>query len=261
MEEYLTKGIKEIIQQFPSVGSILDEYGIGCGPCSVGICQLKDIVGIHHLPKDQEDELMSRIAAAVNPDVGITPCEQRKKTRPQEKKINYSPPLQQLVDEHVWIKRWIALIPELVRRLDLESRDGREIILAGLDMIRSYADKLHHAKEEDILFKYFDETADIIKVMLEDHQKARSLVRAMMEALDKPDKDAIGTHLLAYRELLSEHIRKEDEILYPWMDSRLSMHQVGELFSKFADSQMGFSPEKYQTFILDLEERFNKGIL
>jgi len=32
MEAYLNKGIKEIINQFPEVESILDEYGIGCAP-------------------------------------------------------------------------------------------------------------------------------------------------------------------------------------------------------------------------------------
>ncbi len=44
MEEYLNKSIKEIINQFPEVGDSLNEYNIGCAPCSVGSCLLKDIV-------------------------------------------------------------------------------------------------------------------------------------------------------------------------------------------------------------------------
>jgi len=35
------------------------------------------------------------------------------------------------------------------------------------------------------------------------------------------------------------HIRKEDEILYPWMDRNLSTAQVGALFSKFAETMNG----------------------
>ena len=35
MEAYLNKGIKEIIDQFPEIEDILNEYDIGCGPCSV----------------------------------------------------------------------------------------------------------------------------------------------------------------------------------------------------------------------------------
>jgi len=33
METYLNRGIKQIINQFPEVENILDEYGIGCTSC------------------------------------------------------------------------------------------------------------------------------------------------------------------------------------------------------------------------------------
>lgn len=52
MDEYLNEGIKEIITEFPKVESILNDYDIGCGPCNVGICLLKDIVTIHRLSAD-----------------------------------------------------------------------------------------------------------------------------------------------------------------------------------------------------------------
>ena len=71
MEEYLNSGIKEVIQKFPPVSGILDEYGIGCGPCSVGTCLLKDIVSIHSLPPDQECQMMARIAKVIFPDKEI----------------------------------------------------------------------------------------------------------------------------------------------------------------------------------------------
>ena len=165
--------------------------------------------------------------------------------------------MKKLVDEHILIKRWIALIPEVVKNLDVESEKGRRLILDGIDMIRSYADKFHHAKEEDILFKYFDENSDILKVMHEDHTHARSLVKEMLDALEKRDQKTIAKNLMAYRELLTEHIRKEDEILYPWMDNQLSTHQVGELFSKFdeADQQISVSTDKYENFIDRLEKK------
>jgi hemerythrin-like domain-containing protein len=80
----------------------------------------------------------------------------------------------------------------------------------------------------------------------------------MLEALDKQDEATLAEHLNAYRDLLIEHIRKEDEILYPWMDNNLSMRQIGELFSKFdaVDQQIGFSPVKYEAFIKELEDKF-----
>lgn len=258
MAEYLNKSIKEIINQFPEVGNILNEYNIGCAPCSVGSCLLKDIVEIHNLPYEEEQELMARISKVIYPgrEVKIPGIKRRREAGPE--KISYSPPMRKLVDEHLLIKRWAAMIPMLIDNLDVESEPGRQVIIDGIDFIRTYADKYHHAKEEEILFKYFEEDLDIIKAMLEDHDNARAHVRAVLEALDKKDKEAISEHLNAYRELLTEHIKKEDEILYPWMDRGFSITTVGELFVKFnqRDEELSDVPEKYEEFINKLEGKF-----
>ena len=151
-------------------------------------------------------------------------------------------------------------MPRAVENLDLDSEEGRQLVLDGIDFIRSYADKYHHAKEEDILFKYFDEDLDILKVMHEDHTQARGHVKAILEAIDRKDRTAVAEHLTAYGELLTEHIRKEDDILYPWMDRNFSTTQIGELFSKFneIDEQMGVSPTKYEAFINRVEEKLEQ---
>jgi hemerythrin-like domain-containing protein len=261
MEAYLNKGIKEIIDQFPEVEDILNEYDIGCAPCMVGTCLLKDIVQIHNLNQDDEKEMMAKIAKAIYPDKEIKIPKSEKKKTVKSNKIAYSPPMKKLVDEHVLIKRWVALIPEVIKNLEVESDQGRQLILDGVDFIRAYADKYHHAKEEEILFKYFDEDLDILKVMHADHKQGRSHVQAILEALEIKDKAAIAKHLNAYRVLLTEHIKKEDEILFPWMDKNLSTRQIGELFSKFneTDGQIGYSPSKYEAFIDRMEAKFKQN--
>jgi hemerythrin-like domain-containing protein len=261
MEAYLNKGIKEVINQFPEVEDILNEYDIGCAPCMVGTCLLKDIVQIHNLNQDDEQEMMAKIAMAIYPHKEITIPKIKSKNKVKSKEIAYSPPMKKLVDEHVLIKRWVALIPEVIKNLEVESVEGRQLILDGVDFIRTYADKYHHAKEEEILFKYFDEELDILKVMHADHKKGRSHVKAILEALEIKDKAAIAEHLDAYRDLLTEHIKKEDEILFPWMDKNLSTRQIGELYSRFneTDDQIGYSPSKYEEFIDRLEEKFNQN--
>ena len=69
---------------------------------------------------------------------------------------------------------------------------------------------------------------------------------------------AVREHLGAWSVLLTQHIKKEDEILYPWMDRQLSTKQVGELFGRFAmvDSDFGEQPDKYRRFVESLEARF-----
>ena len=71
MEEYLNRGIKDIITANPAIADILADYDIGCGPCNVGTCLLKDIVGIHRLPPEKEKELMTRIEQALSPDTAL----------------------------------------------------------------------------------------------------------------------------------------------------------------------------------------------
>lgn len=258
MEEYLNKGIKEVITRFREVDKILDEYGIGCGPCSVGTCLLKDIVSIHNLPEEDQRAMMARIEKAIYPDkeVPLPPVTKKKEAGPKE--VKYSPPMKALVDEHVLIKRWLALIPAVLDHLDLSSEEGRHLILQGVEFIRSYADRYHHAKEEEVLFTYFDPDLDILKVMIQDHIQGRGHVKAIVEAVERQDKGAVTEHLTAYRDLLTGHIKKEDEILWPWMERNLTSTQIGELYAKFqqTDVRMGLSTEKFENFINQLEKKF-----
>lgn len=260
MEKYLNTGIKAVISEFPDVADMLfDGYGIGCVACSDGTCLLKDVVGIHNLSREQEMELLRRIEKIIYPDRDIEVSEIKNATKPVEQgEIKYSPPIKRLVNEHVLIKRLIALIPAVIETFDVESESDRQLIRDAVDFIRSYADKFHHAKEEDILFDYSDKESDIIKTMYEDHEKARGHVKAIVEALERKDGAAIVEHLSEYRDILTEHIEKEDEILYPWIDRELSTTQVGELFAKFndADSLLGADiTEKYERFVNKLEKQ------
>jgi iron-sulfur cluster repair protein YtfE (RIC family) len=68
MEEYLNRSINEVILEFPQVAEILNGYKIGCVTCSVGSCPLSEIVAIHNLPKEAEEELMKGIEKAIYPD-------------------------------------------------------------------------------------------------------------------------------------------------------------------------------------------------
>ena len=258
MQKVLNREIKELINTYPEVGRGLEEYGIGCVPCSVGSCLLKDVVGIHNLDLQKEATLMYRLEKAIYPDRKISEPVVDMTRKSEPKKISYSPPVKKLVDEHVLIKRLLALIPAIVEFTESSLRVDRDLILRCVDFIRTYADKYHHMKEEDILFKYVDDKAEIIQVMFKDHDTGRGHVRQVVEGAEKGNKAQIKEHLLAYRELLTQHIKKEDEILYPWIDRQLSTTQVGEMFRKCseADASVGDElPKKYEKFIIELEEK------
>ena len=295
METYLNAAIKDVITECPEVGTILAEYDVGCVTCQVGTCLLKDVVAIHDLSPEAEQALMARIAEAVAlgavadgaavadarpagavpgaPEIvprGLDAVPRAPETealptmpapRAEKKQLKYSPPMKRLVDEHVLIMRWVTLVPAFLEVVDVNDAEDRQLLLDGVDFIRSYADKFHHAKEEDILFGYFDETLEIIQAMLADHELARAHVRQLAEAVDTRDGKGVAIHLGAYAEILSAHIKREDEILYPWMDRELTTTQVGELFSRFAAVDQAAGPgftERYSAVVARIETATQK---
>ena len=260
MENYLNKNIKDIINQFPKVADALNEYSIACAPCNVGTCMLKDVVEVHNLSYEAEHELLRKISRVIFPGKEVEIPKIKRKVVHAAGQIKYSPPIKKLVEEHVFIKKLLASIPQIIELTDVTHIEDRQLILDSVDFIRSYADKYHHAKEEDILFKKFGEGIEIIKAMIEEHNIGRGHVKAALEAVEKGDNQSIKEHLNGYMELLKEHIRKEDEILYPWLDRNLTVSQVGELFLQFneVDKRFETSSQKYEGFASKLEEKFQK---
>jgi hemerythrin-like domain-containing protein len=115
----------------------------------------------------------------------------------------------------------------------------------AIDFIRSFADKYHHAKEEDLLFVEmesigFSREAGPIAVMLYDHETGRNHVRQMAEAREAHIKNAeaaatkFARHASQFAALLRGHIQKEDNILYPMADEALSDANQSALLEGFA---------------------------
>ena len=257
MTEVIGLYIKDVIDAYPAVGDVLAKSGIGCVTCSVGTCLIKDVVSIHNLTDAQEQALFAAIAAIIFPGQTM-PLPKIERKLPITGSPSFSPPIQALVNEHNQIKRVIARLPDLAARIQRGlDTDTRQTILEVIDFIRQYADKFHHAKEEDILFKYFDSGSDVLMVMFKEHKLGRQHIRNAIAALDQGHAAAIIEHLTAYGALLKEHIRKEDEILYPWMNRELTDSQVGQLFSKFSvvDEQFGAKANYY----LGIVEKLEKG--
>lgn len=133
---------------------------------------------------------------------------------------------QALVDEHRLILRMITLLERNASRMADGSYSNWKFYLDGVDFIRNFADRFHHAKEEDVLFEALVKNGmprenSPIAAMLMEHGQGRAFVMAMetatLEALDgKTGRERIiADNALAYAALLREHIAKEDEILYP----------------------------------------------
>ncbi|MBN2340721.1 MAG: hemerythrin domain-containing protein [Deltaproteobacteria bacterium] len=111
-----------------------------------------------------------------------------------------------------------------------------------------------------MLFGYFDENIDIIKVMLADHETGRMHMKGVVDSVEARDAAGLVWHFSAYAELLAGHIEKEDEILYPWMDRELTDSQVGLMYARFneIDTAANELPAKYLAVVDRLESVYCK---
>ena len=252
----LDRNIKDLITAYPGIDQILRQFGIACTECALGTCRLRDVVEVHGLALADERALLTGIAEIVCPGQALAlPASTRRITSGGTAR-RMSPPFRRLVEEHTFIKRVLALIPRLAGELPAGLDTRRTLIAAILEFIRGYADSYHHAKEEDILFGFFAGQAEIIKAFTTEHDSGRGHVRAAAAALAAGDGAAVVTALAAYAALLQEHIRKEDEILYPWMDRSLPDAHVGRLFAKFAevDARFGDKPAAFEAAVARWEQ-------
>lgn len=122
-----------------------------------------------------------------------------------------------------------------------------------LDFFRNFADRCHHAKEENHLFRRmiergFPSEAGPIAVMLAEHDQGRVHLKAVEESLalassgDASAAAKVRDHLIGYAELLRQHIDKENNVLYVMADQILAEQDqsaLSEAFDRVEAEDMG----------------------
>mgnify|MGYP005836718843 CR=1 FL=1 len=154
---------------------------------------------------------------------------------------------QVLKAEHEVILRVLGVLNKLVDRYN--AGQGFEAAAFGkcVEFFRLFADACHHGKEEDLLFPKLEargipRNGGPIGVMLHEHMLGRQIVKRMAAALEAPksDKEAPAKCVQAAREfmgLLSQHIYKEDNILFVMGDRAMNDADQAELGASFCHVQ------------------------
>lgn len=133
-----------------------------------------------------------------------------------------------------------------------------------IDFIRDYADKFHHAKEEDILFKEFNKCAEEgcmhcnpVEQMLFEHDEGRKNVKLMESGVNEKNKDKLIEGARGYIQLIREHIFKEDNILYPMADEALSDNVQRTMLEKFKkiNSSKKEEVERFEKFAKEVAKK------
>jgi hemerythrin-like domain-containing protein len=177
-------------------------------------------------------------------------------------------PTQLLKHEHQTILLVISAAEREVERIVRTGKVDGERVNKIIDFLRNFADRCHHAKEENILFVRMQEKgmptdSGPIFVMLKEHEENRKNVAAMAGALPKAvagEESAVAAvkdNLAAYAVRLKAHIAKEDNVLYPMADRMFSpddQKMLAEAFDKVEKQEVGEGVhEKYHDLAHELE--------
>jgi len=160
-----------------------------------------------------------------------------------------------LMDEHKLILRVIENIENECEGIKRGNPLNVEFFKAAIDFIRNYADKLHHAKEEDILFKEFCKNEENlhcnpVEQMLHEHELGRGFIGAMEDGVNEKNSKKVVENALNYCELLKDHIYKEDNIMYPMSEEIINGKIWTGMLKKFKEIDLKRKSEikKYTDF-------------
>jgi len=184
--------------------------------------------------------------------------------------MEYSKPIQMLVDEHQVIGSVLDAVEQVAREDNSRHVVPREFYEKAIDFFSTFADKCHHAKEEDLLFPALEARGipreyGPIGCMLHEHEEGRGHVAAARNALpaaaegDAQARRTLEREMLAYVELLRQHIQKENEVLFIMGDQRMTQQDKDRLWKQFQCSEHGPLPagshEKYVALAEELSAK------
>lgn len=150
-----------------------------------------------------------------------------------------------LTDEHKNIVRYYIFLKKICCDIMEGAKVDVELFRECVDFGKNYADKYHHGKEEEILFKIMIEQSGdvgqklIRNGMLVEHDLARYYLDELESALNAYQRNS-GTenkyNILvsagSYANLLKRHVEKENKVVYTFAERELSeeeLNKVGEL--------------------------------
>jgi hemerythrin-like domain-containing protein len=168
-------------------------------------------------------------------------------------------PIDQLLSEHRIIEKALHALLGLCDKLERGERIDPDAFDRMFEFLGTFADRRHHQKEEKCLFPALGSLGvprdrGPIGVMLQEHCTGRALIAHMKRAANlymDGDSKAVKQFTdaaRAYVDLLSEHIQKEDNVLFRIAQTLLDERSMRELQDEFDQAEAEFpgSEAKYQ---------------
>ncbi|MGE5495413.1 MAG: hemerythrin domain-containing protein [Burkholderiales bacterium] len=145
---------------------------------------------------------------------------------------------QDLKKEHEAILYVLQILDKMMESDNLKAESLLRYYSEVVDFLKIFADKCHHGKEENYLFKELVDKGipnegGPVGVMLQEHALGREYIAQMSRSLGEKNIDGFNSATAKYRDLLRSHIDKENNVLFVMADSVLDEQAQSIMFEKF----------------------------
>jgi len=164
-----------------------------------------------------------------------------------------------LMVEHRLIERMLSVIKDALAQIETTERVDPVFVDTAVDFIRFYADRTHHGKEEDILFRELDKrslSADdrrIMNELVEEHVVGRQATKALVDANNRALSN-IAENLRKLVEFYPKHIEKEDKVFFPAARAYVTGSEDQAMLAEFLDFDRRMIHEKYESVVEGLKQ-------
>jgi hemerythrin-like domain-containing protein len=176
-------------------------------------------------------------------------------------------PVGLLMTEHRIIERMVNLLDRELRAMNAAGQVDAAFLLVGVDFFQMYADRTHHGKEEDILFRELaakplsDDHRQMMDELIQEHVRARQTVGRIAAANDQylqgrtESLGEIVPQVQALVDLYPAHIRKEDKQFFLPALGYLTEDEQQAMLDRFREFDVRMIQEKYKKVVEESEGR------
>jgi len=167
--------------------------------------------------------------------------------------------------EHRLIEQMLNVVRNALEHVEQTQSIDPYFVDAAVDFIRVYADRTHHGKEEDILFKDLrkkhlsDQDRMAMDELVEDHMYSRSTTKTLVEANMRyrmGNAAALGDVTACLKTLVDfypKHIEKEDKVFFPASRIYFTEEEDQAMLAEFWEFDRKMIHEKYQAVVKAFE--------
>jgi hemerythrin-like domain-containing protein len=134
--------------------------------------------------------------------------------------------------EHQVILRALAVLEQAARRLDAGAAVDERALQELVALLRTFADRCHHGKEEGALFPLLRAkgVGHVLDAFVAEHDEGRGYLTTLGGSAPAAER---GRAARRYVGLLRDHIEREDQVLFPLADGVLSLEEHEALARRY----------------------------